>query len=113
MRTDQQPEPAQHVPREAVQQGGQERPVAGQEPRPGLAELPLQDHDLVAQRQDLDDLVPVARLELPVLRELGERSAAIQSGYAALDRSPDTEVLECGLGDLLADACVNISGNAS
>jgi transcriptional regulator with XRE-family HTH domain len=30
----QQPEPAEHVPREAVQQGGQERPVAGQEARP-------------------------------------------------------------------------------
>jgi hypothetical protein len=44
-----------------VQQGGQERPIAGQEPRPALAKLPLRDHDLVAQRQDLDDLVPVAR----------------------------------------------------
>ena len=65
LRPDQQPEPAQHVPREAVQQGGQERPVAGQEPRPGLAKLPLQDRDLVAQRQDLDVLVPVARRKKP------------------------------------------------
>jgi hypothetical protein len=65
VRPDQQPEPAQHVRREAVQQGGQERPVAGQEPRPGLAKLPLQNHDLVAQRQDLNDLVPVARRKKP------------------------------------------------
>ena len=45
---------------EPVQQGGQERAVAGGEPRPGRAELPLQDRDLVAQHQDLDVLVPVA-----------------------------------------------------
>jgi hypothetical protein len=54
---DQQPEPAEHVPREAVQQGSQGRRVAGQEPRPGL---PFQHRDLVTQRQDLDVLVPVA-----------------------------------------------------
>ena len=45
---DQQPEPAEHVPWEPVQQGGQERPVGRGEPRPGLAQLPLQDRDLVA-----------------------------------------------------------------
>ena len=43
----QQPEPAKHVLWEPVQQGGQERPVAGEEPRPGLAQLSLQDRDLV------------------------------------------------------------------
>jgi hypothetical protein len=62
---DQQPQPAEHVAREPVQQGGQERPVAGQEPRPGVTQLPLQDHDLVAQRQDLDVLVPVAHRKKP------------------------------------------------
>jgi hypothetical protein len=45
---DQQPEPAKHVPWEAVQQCGQERPVARAEPRPGRAQLPLQHRDLVA-----------------------------------------------------------------
>jgi hypothetical protein len=45
---DQQPEPAGHVPGEPVQQGGQERPVGRREPRPGLAQLPLQHRDLVA-----------------------------------------------------------------
>jgi hypothetical protein len=45
---DQQPELAEHVPWEPVQQGGQERPVGQGEPRPGLTQLPLQDHDLVA-----------------------------------------------------------------
>jgi len=39
---------------------GQEGPVARAEPRPGLTQLPLQDRDLVAQRQDLHVLVPVA-----------------------------------------------------
>lgn len=34
---DQQPEPAEDVRRESVQQSGQERPVARAEPRPGLA----------------------------------------------------------------------------
>ena len=58
--SDQQAEPSEHVPREPVQQGGQERPVARAEPRPGLTQLPLQDRDLVAQRQDLHVLVPVA-----------------------------------------------------
>jgi hypothetical protein len=47
----QQPDPAKHVPWEPVQQGSQERPVARAEPRPGLAQLPLQDRDLVTQHQ--------------------------------------------------------------
>jgi hypothetical protein len=40
-RLDQQPEPAEHVAWEPVQQGGHERLVGGAEPRPGLAQLPL------------------------------------------------------------------------
>jgi hypothetical protein len=60
VRPDQQPESGEHVAWEPVQQGGQERSVGGGEPRPGSAELPLQDRNLVAQRQDLDILVPVA-----------------------------------------------------
>jgi hypothetical protein len=65
LRPDQQPEPSEHVPREPVQQGGQERPVARAEPRPGLTQLPLQDRDLVTQRQDLHLLVPVAHWKQP------------------------------------------------
>jgi hypothetical protein len=38
---DQQPEPAEHVAWEPVQQGGQERPVDGAEPRPAVAQLPF------------------------------------------------------------------------
>jgi hypothetical protein len=45
---DQQPELAEHVAWEPVQQGGQERPVGGTEPRPIHAQPPLQDRDLVA-----------------------------------------------------------------
>jgi len=48
VRLDQQPEPAGHVPGKPVQQGGQERPVGGGEPRPGLTQLPFQHRDLVA-----------------------------------------------------------------
>lgn len=50
---------------EPVQQGGQERAVAGGEPRPGRAGLPLQDRDLVAQHQDLGVLVQVACQQQP------------------------------------------------
>ena len=60
-----QPDPAEQVAGEAVQQGGQERPVGRGEPRPGGAELPLQDRDLVPQDQDLHVLVPIAHREPP------------------------------------------------
>ena len=65
LRPDQQPEPAEQVAREAVQQGGQERPVAQGEPWPGRAQLPLQDRDLVTQHQDLHVLIPVAGRKQP------------------------------------------------
>jgi hypothetical protein len=65
LRPHQQPEPAEHVPRELAQQGGQERPVGRAEPRPGRAQLPFQHRDLVAQRQDLRILVPVAHRKKP------------------------------------------------
>lgn len=65
VRPDQQPEPAEHVAWKPVQQGGHERSVGGAEPRPGLTQLPLQHHDLVAQRQDLHVLVPVAYRKKP------------------------------------------------
>jgi hypothetical protein len=61
VRPDQKPAPAGQVAREAVEQGGQERPVARGGPWPDRAQLPLQDRDLVAQDQDLHVLVPVAR----------------------------------------------------
>jgi len=48
VRPHQQPEPAEHVAWEPVQQGGQERTVDRREPRPCLAQLPLQHRDLVA-----------------------------------------------------------------
>jgi hypothetical protein len=65
IRLGQQPEPAEHVPGEPVQQSGQERPVDEGEPRPGLTQLPLQHRDLVTQSQDLDLLVPVAHRKQP------------------------------------------------
>jgi len=65
VRPDQQPEPAEHVAREPVQQGGKEHPVARAEPRPGRAQLPFQDRDLVPQCQDLHVLAPVTHREQP------------------------------------------------
>jgi hypothetical protein len=59
VRPHQQQEPVKHVSREPVQQGGQECAVTGEGPWPGLAQLPLQDRDLVTQHQDLHLLVPV------------------------------------------------------
>jgi len=61
----QQPEPAEHMPWEPVQECGQERPVGRGELRPGTAQLPFQHGDLVAQRQDLGVFVPVAHREEP------------------------------------------------
>ncbi len=51
--------------REPVHQGDQERPVGLAEPRPGLAQLLLQDRDLVAQHEDLHLLVPAADRKQP------------------------------------------------
>jgi hypothetical protein len=48
-----------------VQQRGQERPVGPAEPRPGRAQLPLQDRDLMAQHEDLYLLVPIADRKQP------------------------------------------------
>jgi hypothetical protein len=63
--THQQPQSGKHVPWEPVQQGGQERSVARAEPRPGLAQLSLQDRYLMTQRQDLHLLIPVAHRKKP------------------------------------------------
>ena len=65
VRPHQQPEPAEHVAWEPVQQGGQERPVGGGEPQPGRAQLPVQDRDLVTQHQDLRVLIRVAHWQEP------------------------------------------------
>ncbi|WP_200215896.1 hypothetical protein [Micromonospora coerulea] len=65
VRAHQQLEPMEHAQRKPVQQDGEERSVAGGEPRPGLAQLSLEDRDLVAQRQDLHVLVPVAHRKQP------------------------------------------------
>jgi hypothetical protein len=56
---DNQVEPSQRWSGELVEQGGEERPVRpGQ---PGFVDLALQDGELMAQRQDLDVFVGVAR----------------------------------------------------
>jgi len=58
-----------HVPREPVQQRRQQRPIARGEPRPVWTKLPLQDRELVAQREDLRVFVPVSHRSQPQRRE--------------------------------------------
>jgi hypothetical protein len=53
IRTHHQVQSLEHVPREPVQQRRQQRPVSRSEPHPARAELPLQDQELVSQREDL------------------------------------------------------------
>ncbi|MFR9780603.1 hypothetical protein ACL02O_31715 [Micromonospora sp. MS34] len=50
----------QHGSWQRVQQGGQPRPVGGTEPDPIAVQLPLENHDLVAQRKNLGVLGPIA-----------------------------------------------------
>ncbi|MGW6145366.1 hypothetical protein [Streptomyces sp. NPDC055140] len=55
-----QPQSTQYIARDLVQQRRQERPIARPEPRPVPARLPLQNHDLMPQRQEFHVLVAVA-----------------------------------------------------
>jgi hypothetical protein len=59
----------EHVPREPVQQRRQQCPVSQGEPHPARADLPLQDQELVAQRENLRVLVPAAHRQQPQQRE--------------------------------------------
>jgi hypothetical protein len=81
--TDQPPYPAQHVAGEPVQQRCEEGPISRIEPHPHphplAAELALQHHDLVAQRQDLYILGPVARRQQPQHRERVRHAQVRQS----------------------------------
>lgn len=64
-------------PGEAVQQCGEQRPVG-----PGqmwLAYLPLQHDELVAQRQDLQILLPIAHRQQPYEAEGGRQGEVQQS----------------------------------
>src|SRR5271165_4899726 len=55
----------EHVSREPVQQRRQQRPITRGESHPARTELPLQDRELVAQREDLCVFVPVAHRQQP------------------------------------------------
>ena len=54
---------------ESVEQGCEERPVGGGEPDLLAVQLPLQDHDLVAQGQDLCVLGRVTHRKQPQHRQ--------------------------------------------
>jgi hypothetical protein len=56
--TYQEKEMAQLVPREVMEEAGEDRPVGGGEG--GLVDMALQDQQLVSECKDLDVLVPIA-----------------------------------------------------
>ena len=58
-----------HVPGEPVQQRRQQHPITRGEPRPVRTKLPLQDRELMAQREDLRVFVPAAHRQQPQQRE--------------------------------------------
>src|SRR5207248_8805898 len=53
LRSDQQPDPAQHVAGEPVRQGGEQRSVGRGELDLLTAQMPLQDGDLMSESEDL------------------------------------------------------------
>jgi hypothetical protein len=65
----QQPQTVQAGSGELVQQRGQPGPIGWVEPDPLPAELAVQYRELVAQREDLRVLVPVAARQQPQQRE--------------------------------------------
>lgn len=67
VRAYQQEKVAQLVHREVVEQAGEDSAVSGAEC--GLADLTLQDQQLMPQRQDLDVFVPVAHRQQAKERE--------------------------------------------
>jgi hypothetical protein len=61
----QQPQMVQHAARQRVQQGCQPGPVGWTGLHPVAVQLPLQDHDLMPQREDLGVPIPVTHRQQP------------------------------------------------
>ncbi|MEV1170496.1 hypothetical protein [Nonomuraea sp. NPDC049784] len=59
-RTHEEPQPAQYLAGQRCQERGEEGPILGSEPHPGIrAELPFENGDLVAEGKDLGVLIPI------------------------------------------------------
>jgi hypothetical protein len=65
LRTDQQPNAAQHVARQPVQQRGRKRPISRGEPDPLAMQVPFEDGDLMPEREDFRVLVTVIHWQEP------------------------------------------------
>jgi hypothetical protein len=65
LRAGEQPDAAEYVAGQLVKQGGEQRPVSRGEPDLLAVELPLEDDDLMSERQDLGVLGTAARREQP------------------------------------------------
>ncbi|KAB8188592.1 hypothetical protein FH608_043295 [Nonomuraea phyllanthi] len=64
--SDEQPQPAQEIVGQRGQRSGEKGPILGRESHPGvIAELSLQNGDLVTPGENLDLLVPIAQGEQP------------------------------------------------
>jgi hypothetical protein len=79
VRTHQQPQPAQHLQREPVQQRRQKRPIDWAEPHLLLTELTLQHRDLMAQGKDLHILLPITHRHQAQHRERVRHTQVSQS----------------------------------
>jgi hypothetical protein len=64
-----QPDPAEHVAGEPVQQSGEEGPIRRGKPHSFALQLSLEDRDLVAEGEDLGVFGPVAHRQQPQHRE--------------------------------------------
>jgi hypothetical protein len=69
LRADQQPDAAQHVSGQPVQQRGEPRPISRAEPDLLAVQVPFEDRDLVAEREDLGVFGAVAHRQEPEQRE--------------------------------------------
>ena len=82
VRTDHQPQLAQHHAGQRHQQRRKNCPVLGAQPWAPVAELPLQDSELVTQREDLDRLLTISHRQ-PTQHNEGLSDGEVRQGGPA------------------------------
>jgi hypothetical protein len=88
LRTDQQPDAAQHVARQPVQQRGEKRPISRGEPDLLAVQVPFGDRDLVPEREGLSVFGSVAHRQQPEQREGVGRAEVRQTEQHSQASSP-------------------------
>ncbi|MFE0153625.1 hypothetical protein ACFWY5_41260 [Nonomuraea sp. NPDC059007] len=96
VRADDKPKPAQDRSEQRSQERRQEEAVFRGESHPRIgAELPLQDHELMAQRKNLDILIPITQVDRRVVQEIaGHASVTSQDPYSHVTDSDSVEAVE-------------------